>query len=268
MNRSIADSLSQIARASASANAHDPNRLTGHISGINYNARLVRVRVRGYGVIQRAKVAANIILGNQQHPVYGTGDLAELTRDANTKRWKCVSITSKTYCAPHTNSGDVAVDVQFADAYVAQDYGATLTPLSQFPTPTELGGQFSLPGEMPLPGGSAVDWGDGFNGAVASGDTLELLYFATVNIWTLFTISLYTVDSDVTYLVDLNGVNVITATRVGGDWTIQGAGAGSSDLIAGFTLPTPIPIVVGDVIRTAIQADGAVTGLAAGVHGA
>lgn len=109
---------------------------------------------------------------------------------------------------------------------------------------------------------------DGFNGSIFAGVTQEMLYGVTARAWTIHTVNLYCPDSDVTLLLDVNGSTVITATRAAGDWTINGASAGSGDTVSDFALASPVSISgAGLTFRTAIVADGTIARLGYGFGG-
>lgn len=256
--RTLNDSLAQVTRKYA--DIYDkPHRST--ILHVNYTAHRLTVNMRG-AILHHVKVQAGITLGTKQQPVVTEGNIAFVRRDPATQKWLCIEIRDRTRCADDgTPSDPVEVDTSADVTYSAtiQDYASTLTPMSLF------NGQFEDLGDLTLAGQDNIFVEDGYNGSITSGTTQEQLYLGVSVDRTMRHLTLYTTDSNVTLLVDVNGVNRITATRAGGNWTIQGASAGSSDTVAAFALPFPVSVVIGDRIRTAIQADGAVTGLAYGI---
>lgn len=259
MNRTGKDSLTQIIRTAGIA----PNRFQCKILKVLYANRRLKVTARGYTGPGKVPVQAGIVLGTPDNPKVYAGDQAIVERSGLDNRWYATAIIHKVKCAA-TNDPGTEVEVDTSSSFLVNDFAAQLvTPDSLFLPPLESLGDLWTPGQTPPTEGVFVE--DGFNGTITSGTTQEQLYLGASVDRTMTHLTLVTTDTDVTLLVDVNGVNAITATRAAGAWTIQGSSAGSGDVIAAFPLPTPVAVVIGDTIRTAIQADGTVTALAYGL---
>lgn len=248
--RTLNDSLAQVTRRHT--DMYDrPQR--AWILHVNYTTRRLTVNRRG-AIMHHVKVQSGIALGTKSQPIVTAGNVAFVRRDPVTQKWLCVEIRSKTRCASGNGPAsevevDTSADVSYS-ATIQQSYTATVTPMSLFNTELEDLGELAL---------SRIDdlfVEDGYNGTITTGSTLDLLYLGVSVDRIMDHLTLNTTASDVTYLVDVNGVNRITATRSGGNWTIQGVSAGSSNIVPAFTLPFPVSVVIGDTIRTAIVADG------------
>lgn len=250
MNRTGKDSLTQIIRTAGIA----PNRFQCKILKVLYANRRLKVTARGYTGPGKVPVQAGIVLGTPDNPKVYAGDQAIVERSGLDNRWYATAIIHKVKCAG-TNDPGTEVEVDTSSSFLVNDFAAQLvTPDSLFLPPLESLGDLWTPGQTPPTDGIFVE--DGYNGTITTGTTLDLLYLGVSIARTMTHLTLNTTAADVTYLLDVNGVNAITATRVAGTWTIQGTGAGTNDIVPAFPLTTPVVVVVGDTIRTAIRADG------------
>lgn len=247
---------------------HDPEIKTGHLYSVDYIGHRAAVKLKGSGFLSSVRFAESVKVGTSDNPLIWAGNFCQITKVKH--RYVITEVENRTKCEFPVAVVDPEDDEDFGtvelDSFTTSSFPSTITPYDTFDPPTFSGESFSPEGFGPT--GEPLYIAGGYNGAIASGVTQEDLFHSADYIVTLLTITLYSPDPDVTLLIDLNTVNVITATRAGGDWTVNGDSAGSADDVIHFALATPVAITRGDKFRSAIQADGDVTMFGYSVGGA
>lgn len=238
----------------------EPETKPGNLYAVDYIGHRAAVKLKGAGFLNSVRFANGFHIGTADSPLVWKGNGCTVKKVG--QRWVITEVVNRTQCVFPPQAGvDAENEEDFGvvelSSFTTSSFPALVTPAVTFDSPTFQGLSFSPPGA--LPPGEPLYLAGGYNGAIASGVTQEDLFHAADYTVLLSTLTLFCPDPDVTLLIDLNTVNVITAARVGGDWTINGASAGSADDVIHFPLPTPVAIGRGDHFRSAIQADGDVT---------